>query len=60
MSSTAEAGFTMRGEIPTRDQIALEDLWDLSGIYDDESVWETDAARLPDLLETATAHRGLN
>jgi oligoendopeptidase F len=46
------------GEIPTRDQIALEDTWDLSGIYADEAAWENDANRVGPLLETATSLRG--
>jgi oligoendopeptidase F len=45
-------------EIPTRDQIAIEDTWDLSGIYPDEETWNADAARMPDLLATAAGHRG--
>jgi hypothetical protein len=35
------------GDVPTRDQIALEDTWDLSGIYAEESAWESDANRCP-------------
>src|SRR4026207_762727 len=46
------------GEIPTRDQIALEDTWDLSGIYDEESDWEADASRMPASIEAAASHRG--
>ena len=46
------------GEIPTRDQIALEDTWDLSGIYNEESDWEADADRMPALIEAAASHRG--
>ncbi|MFN8591475.1 MAG: oligoendopeptidase F [Thermomicrobiales bacterium] len=47
-----------RGEIPTRDQVAIEDTWDLSGIYSDESAWEADADRLASLLAKAVSHRG--
>ena len=46
------------GAIPTRDQIAIEDTWDLSGIYSNIAAWEEDIARIPSLLSTATAHRG--
>lgn len=46
------------GEIPTRDQIALEETWDLSGIYADESTWEHDSHLVASLLETAASHRG--
>jgi oligoendopeptidase F len=46
------------GEVPTRDQIALEDTWDLSGIYPAESDWETDADGMPTLIATVANHRG--
>ena len=46
------------GDIPTRAQIALEDTWDLSGIYPDEAAWDADAARMPGLIAAAVAHRG--
>jgi oligoendopeptidase F len=46
------------GAIPTRDQIAIEDTWDLSGIYPDVAAWEEDIARIPSLLSTASDHRG--
>ena len=45
-------------EVPTRDQIAVEDTWDLSGIYPDESDWETDANRMSALIETVASYRG--
>ena len=47
------------GEVLTRDQIALEDTWDLSGIYPAESDWETDADRMSALIETVANHRGV-
>jgi oligoendopeptidase F len=46
------------GEVPTRDQIALEDTWDLSGIYPAESDWEADVDRMSALIETVVNHRG--
>ena len=46
------------GEVPTRDQIALEDTWDLSEIYPAESDWETDADRMSALIKTVVNHRG--
>ncbi len=45
-------------DVLTRDRVALEETWDLSTIYLDESGWETDAARLPEALNAATGHRG--
>jgi oligoendopeptidase F len=47
-----------RSDIPTRDQIAIEDLWDLSGIFADDAAWESAAERLPSLIKTAATHRG--
>jgi oligoendopeptidase F len=46
------------GEVPTREQIALEDTWDLSGIYAEESDWESDAEQMPELIAGVTSHRG--
>ena len=46
------------GEVPSRDQIALEDTWDLSGIYPEESDWEGDADRVSALIVTVVGHRG--
>src|SRR5215212_6263081 len=46
------------GDVPTRDQIALEDTWDLSGIYPEEKGWEGDADRIPALIAAAVNHRG--
>jgi oligoendopeptidase F len=45
-------------EVPTRDQIAIEDTWDLSTLYDQESDWDADAERLSSLLAEAVRHRG--
>ena len=45
-------------DVLTRDRVAVEDTWDLSQIYPDEAAWEADAARVPELIQTAAAHRG--
>src|SRR5688572_31950489 len=45
------------GEVPTRDQVALEETWNLSGIYPEESEWEADADRMSALIEAAANHR---
>jgi hypothetical protein len=37
-------------DVPTRDQLAVEDTWDLSPIYPDDAAWEADAARLRELF----------
>lgn len=44
--------------ILTRDQIALEDTWDLTTIFPADDAWETQANEIPTLLAAATAHRG--
>lgn len=46
-------------DILTRDMIAVEDTWDLTSIYPSDAEWELDAARVPELIETAAAHRGM-
>lgn len=45
-------------DVLTRDQVALEDTWDLGPIYPDEAAWEADAGRLREQVATAAAHRG--
>ncbi len=45
-------------DIPTREQIATEDTWDLAPLYADEASWERDVKRLKPLLAAATSHRG--
>jgi len=44
--------------VPTRDQIAVEDRWDLTTIYPEETGWEDEAGRIPALIEKVTARRG--
>ena len=56
--TTGNAVEILAGEVPTRDQIALEDTWDLSGIYPEESAWEGDADRMSALVATTVNHRG--
>jgi oligoendopeptidase F len=45
-------------DIPTRDQIATEDTWDLTTIYPDDAAWETEYASIAPGLEAAVAYRG--
>ena len=56
--STSNTKTIPAGDVPTRDQISLEDTWDLSGIYAEESGWESDAEQMPALIEKVTSHRG--
>ena len=56
--STGNAVEIPVGEVPTRDQIALDDTWDLSGIYAEERAWEGDADRMSALIEAVVDHRG--
>ncbi len=45
-------------QVPTRDQVPVEETWDLTALYPNGTAWEADADRLPDLIERAAAHRG--
>jgi oligoendopeptidase F len=47
-----------RGEMLTREQVAVEDTWDLSGIYADDADWEADVAHMPALIAEAASHQG--
>ncbi len=46
------------GAVPTRDQIAVEDTWDLTTIFPTEEAWDAEAAQVPGLIERAAATRG--
>ena len=46
-------------DVLTRDQVALEDTWDLSTIFSSDEAWDAALTTVPELLATATAHRGL-
>jgi len=45
-------------EIPTRDQIAREDTWDLTTIYATDEAWEAEYATVPSALQVAASYRG--
>ncbi|MBA3380083.1 MAG: oligoendopeptidase F, partial [Chloroflexia bacterium] len=45
-------------DIPTRDQISLEDTWDLTMIYPDEGAWEAEYGTILANLQAAAAFRG--
>ncbi len=45
-------------DVLTRDQVAVEDTWDLSPIYPDDAAWDADAVRLGEQIAAAVAHRG--
>lgn len=47
-----------QAEILTRDQVPVEETWDLSTIYTGDSDWESDLEQARRLLTTAAAHRG--
>ncbi|MDQ3411502.1 MAG: oligoendopeptidase F [Chloroflexota bacterium] len=44
-------------DVLTRDQIALEDTWDLSTIFTSDDAWTAEAAGVASMLAAATAHR---
>lgn len=46
------------GEVPTRDQIATEDTWDLTTLYLTDADWERDLVRVPELLDAVISHAG--
>lgn len=46
-------------DILTRDQVAIEDTWDLSDLYPDDAAWEADAAKVERQIQTAASHRGM-
>ena len=48
----------MQAEIATRDQVPVEETWDLTTIYGDDAAWDADAARAREQLVVAAAHRG--
>ena len=45
-------------EIPTRDQIAVEDTWDLTGMYRDYDAWEQAVLAIPEMVEAAASFQG--
>lgn len=46
------------GAIPTRDQIAIEDTWDLTTVFPTDAAWDAEAGQVPGLIERAAATRG--
>ena len=49
---------TVASEVPTRDQIAIEDTWDLTTIYPDEQAWSAELDTVPAKVEAAASFRG--
>ena len=45
-------------EVPTRDQIAVEDTWDLTTIYATGDDWEAELAAVGPATERAASYRG--
>lgn len=45
-------------QVPTRDQIALEDTWDLTTIYPNDEAWEAEYGTIAAGLADATGYRG--
>ena len=45
-------------EQKTRDEIPLEETWDLSSIYDSDETWEAELTGARDLVARAASHRG--
>lgn len=49
---------TAMNEIPTRDQIAIEDTWDLTTMYASDEDWQTAAEAIPPMIEVAAGFQG--
>ncbi|HEV2128542.1 MAG TPA: oligoendopeptidase F [Thermomicrobiales bacterium] len=49
---------TAMNEIPTRDQIKVEDTWDLRTIFVSDEGWEQEAQEIPGLVEVAASYEG--
>lgn len=49
---------THESDVLTRDQVPVEDTWDLSEIFATEEAWEVAAASVPNLLEHASSFEG--
>lgn len=49
---------TQDSELLTRDQVAVEDTWDLDGIFPSSEAWEQALADSPALIEAVAAYRG--
>lgn len=49
---------TVATEVPTRDQIAVEDTWDLTTIFPDEDAWAAELETVPGKVELAAGFRG--
>lgn len=49
---------TAMSEIPTRDQIAVEDTWDLTTMYPDDEAWQVAAEEIPALIQQAASYQG--
>src|SRR5947208_9784308 len=44
--------------IPTREQVPVEETWDLTPLYADEAAWEADFARVEGARDAVVARRG--
>ena len=45
-------------EIPTREQVPVEETWDLSRIYSDQAAWEADAAEFQAAVDRTAEFEG--
>jgi len=49
---------TLESDLLTRDQVAVEDTWDLDGIFPSGEAWEAALAEAPALIDGVAAFRG--
>ena len=47
----------IRVPVPTRNEVAVAETWDLGAIYPDDVAWEPDARRVEGLLSLVDEHR---
>lgn len=46
------------GDVLTRDQIAVDETWDLTTMFADDQAWEAAAAEIPALIDAVLTYRG--
>ncbi|HHK41159.1 MAG TPA: oligoendopeptidase F, partial [Planctomycetaceae bacterium] len=58
MGASPAGGATGSKTIPTRDQVAVADTWDLSSLYPSDDAWEKDLRRFEKMIPKYDAFRG--
>ena len=58
MGASPAGGATGSKTIPTRDEVAIADTWDLSSLYPSDDAWEKDLRRFEKMIPKYDAFRG--